>query len=277
MVDDAVAKANAHGMYAILDLHWSDVGGQAPCDGPSCRSGQQPMPDADSLIFWDEVAARYADNPGVAFDLYNEPYIYNQPFVYNAPDEHSWRCWRNGGCTVYASEQTSPKEWNPATGEAEPRPVAYTAVGMQQLYDAVRRRAPSNVILVAGLDWAYDLSGIGVGYALAGHNIVYDTHVYTQWHNTIADWDEHFGYLTKTFPVSATEFGSIDCTAEVTSRLIDYFDAPAGDPANRMSWTIWSWNSPGECSQPSIIADWAGTPLPEQGSLVYERLRSYTS
>jgi endoglucanase len=29
MVDDAVTRANAHGMYAILDLHWSDVGAGA--------------------------------------------------------------------------------------------------------------------------------------------------------------------------------------------------------------------------------------------------------
>jgi hypothetical protein len=27
MVDDAVTRANAHGMYSILDLHWSGVGG----------------------------------------------------------------------------------------------------------------------------------------------------------------------------------------------------------------------------------------------------------
>jgi endoglucanase len=275
MVDDALAKANNHGMYVILDLHWSDVKGNAPCDGPSCRSGQQPMPDADSLVFWEGVAARYARNPGVMFNLYNEPYIYNEPFVYSAPDEESWKCWRDGGCTVYASEETSPRERDSLTGELKPRPLSYTAVGMQQLYDAVRQHAPDNIVLIGGLDWAYDLSGIGKGYAVDGTNIVYDTHVYTQWHDTTEDWDRHFGYLTKSYPVAATEFGSIDCTAGVTSRLIDYFDAPLGDTANRMSWTIWSWNAPQECSQPSIIADWSGTPLPEQGLLVYERLRAY--
>ena len=261
MVDAAVAKANERGMYAILDLHWSDVGGQAPCDGPSCRSGQQPMPDADSVRFWEGVAARYAKNPGVVFDLYNEPYVWWKPFTYNAPDEASWKCWRSGGCTVYASEQTSPTEADPATGEQKARPLPYTAVGMQDLYDAVRRHAPRNVVLVGGLDWAYDLSGIGRGYGIRGTNIVYDTHVYTQWHDTTDDWDRHFGYLTRTHPVSATEFGSIDCSADVTRRLIDYFDAPMGDPARRISWTIWSWNSPGECSPPTVLAVWNGTPI----------------
>lgn len=271
MVDQAVAAANARGMYVILDLHWSDVGGQAPCDGPSCASGQQPLPDSDSITFWREVSARYANNPGVIFDLYNEPYIYRQPFVYNQPDEELWKCWRDGGCTVYASEQTSPRD--PATGNAQPLP--YTAVGMQQLYDAVREQAPDNIVMIGGLDWGYDLAGIGAGYAISGYNIVYDTHVYTQWHNAAPDWDAHFGYVTNTYPVSASEFGSVDCSADVTSRLLDYFDAPMGNPGNRMSWTVWSWNSPGECSQPSVLADWNGTPLADQGQLIHDRLQSY--
>ncbi len=250
-VDAAVAKANARGMYAILDLHWSDVGGRSPCDG-GCRSGQQPMPDADSARFWAEVARRYANQPGVIFDLYNEPH------------DVPWRCWRDGGCTVRSSLP------DPATGE----PVLYTAVGMQQLYDVVRAQGASNLVLVAGLDWAYDLRGVGRGYALDGFNIAYDTHVYTQWHRKRADWKRHFGFLTGRKPVVSTEFGSIDCSAGDTARLIRYFDAPGKRRRNRMAWTIWSWNAPGECSQPSLIADWWGTPLPGQGELIRSAIQA---
>lgn len=252
LVDDAVVQANARGMYAILDLHWSDAEGRAPCD-QGCKSGQQPMPDRDSISFWDQVSARYADNPGVMFNLYNEPH------------DVSWSCWRDGGCTLFSSTP------DPETG----RPVRYQAVGMQQLYDVVRSNASSNIIIIGGTDWAYDLSGIANGYAIKGDNILYDTHIYVQWHNRRSDWDRHFGYLTATHPVCALEFGSIDCSAHITKKLIDYFDAPLGVPANRMSWTIWSWNVPGECSQPTVIADWDGTPLPEQGSLIHETLLAY--
>ena len=249
MIDDVVAKANAHGMYAILDLHWSDVRGRAACDSP-CKTGQQPMPDVDSILFWEKIAARYAGNRGIMFNLYNEPH------------DVSWSCWRNGGCTALSS---------PETGQQ----VTYQVVGMQQLYDTVRKYAPENLILIGGLDWAYDLSGVGAGYAISGTNIVYDTHVYTQWHYTVEDWNQHFGYLTPSYPVSATEFGSIDCSSDITEKLLDYFDAPMGRTENRISWTIWSWNAPGECSQPTVIADWDGTPLPDQGRLIYERLRAY--
>jgi hypothetical protein len=151
-------------------------------------------------------------------------------------------------------------------------PVSYRAVGMQQLYDAVRATGARNLVLVAGLDWAYDLSGVGRGYRIAGTNLAYDTHVYVQWHSTAPDWDAHFGYLTKSYPVTATEFGSTDCSSPVTWQLLGYFFAPMGVAANSMSWTIWSWNAPGECSQPSVIADWWGTPLMDQGQLIHDAL-----
>ena len=39
--------------------------------------------------FWRSVAARFRDDSGVVFDLYNEPH------------DISWGCWRDGvGCTV---------------------------------------------------------------------------------------------------------------------------------------------------------------------------------
>jgi endoglucanase len=242
-VDAAISKANARGMYAILDLHWSDVQGRAPCDA-GCFSGQQPMPDADSIVAWQRIAQRYANLPGVVFDLYNEPH------------DVAWPCWRDGGCTVVSSTPG----------------VTYTAVGMQQLFDAVRGLGAGNLVLVGGLDWAYDLSGVGAGFALTGSDIAYDTHVYTQWHSTRADWDAHFGALAASRAVVATEFGSTDCSTAAPTRLLDYFEAPAGRKSARMSWAIWSWNDPGSCSQPSVIADWSGTPLPGQGQLIHDRL-----
>jgi hypothetical protein len=248
MVDGAIAKANARGMEAILDLHWSDVQGRAPCDA-GCLTGQQPMPDADSITFWQQVSQRYANWERVSFNLYNEPHGV------------SWDCWRAGGCSVQSE-----------TTDAYGRTVHYTAVGMQQLYDAVRAQGARNLVLIGGLDWAYDLSGVSSGYAIVGENIAYDTHVYTRWHNTTADWDAHFGNLTATHPVTSTEFGSTDCSSADTSSLLRYFAAPGGRSGDRISWTAWSWNEPGSCSQPSLIADWSGTPLAGQGQLVHDAL-----
>jgi endoglucanase len=249
-VDAAVAKINARQMYAILDLHWSDVQGRAPCDA-GCLTGQQPMPDADSLVFWQQVAQRYANRSGVIFGLYNEPH------------DVSWGCWRDGGCKVSASA---------LAGGALAGLQPYAAVGMQQLYDAVRAQGARNLVLVGGLDWAYDLSGVDKGFALKGDNIAYDTHVYTLFHSKTEDWDAHFGAVATHQAVVSTEFGSSDCSTADTQRLLAYFEAPMGQRTHRMSWTIWSWNNPGNCSQPSVIADWEGTPLPGQGALIKQAM-----
>lgn len=265
MIDDAVAKINARGMYAILDLHWSDVYGQAECD-PPCTSGQQPMPDTDSVAFWQQIAFHFANNPGVIFDLYNEPHPNATPGIDNV-GEGDWNCWISGGCTVTAT--TNPS-------------ITYTAVGMQQLYDTVRASASQNLILVGGPDWASTLAGVLNGHTITGTNFAYDVHVYTQFpngknpplplHNTPAIWKATFGDVASVYPVVATEFGSLDCGTTDTARLLNYFDAPEGHPENRMSWAIWSWFAPGECSQPSIIQDYNGTPLHGQGQLIYDYL-----
>jgi hypothetical protein len=236
-------------MYAIVDLHWSDAAGHDTCDAAVCLTGQQPMPDGDSLVFWRSVAQRYANDPGVIFDLYNEPH------------DVSWGCWRDGGCDVWPAALTGGI-------------VPFKAVGMQQLYDAVRSTGAENLVLVAGLQYAYDLSGVATGYALTGTNIAYDTHVYTAFHSTVADWDKSFGIVTDRFPVVATEFGSDDCSTKDSARLLTYFAAPMGKPANRMGWTIWGWSNPGNCLQPSVIADWEGTPLGDQGTMIKQALLS---
>jgi hypothetical protein len=58
-------------------------------------------------------------------------------------------------------------------------------------------------------------------------------------------------------------------------RLLDYLDAPLADPAVRIGWGVRSWNEPGNCSLPSVIADWAGTPLGAQGQTIRNRFISY--
>src|ERR1035437_2761692 len=77
-----------------------------------------------STEFWSQVAARFANNPLAAFDLYNEAHdISNQ-------------VWLNGG--------TVPKY----------SIFPYQTTGMQQLYDAVRATGARNLVHVSGNNWA---------------------------------------------------------------------------------------------------------------------------
>jgi len=235
-LDAAVTAANQAGMNVIFDLHWSDRG-----QAGTCASSQQFMADNRSVTFWEVMANHYKTNPKVFFELYNEPH------------DISWSCWK-GGCTTSQG---------------------WTAVGMQQLYNVVRNAGFNNLVLIGGLNWAYDLSGVPTN-RIQGTNIVYATHPYDFAGKQPADWPTGFGFLTATDPVVATEFGTFNCTAGYVSTLINYMDAPAGDVNRRMSWTGWAWNSPGSCGFPSIIADWNGTPS-TMGQPEHDALARYSS
>ena len=115
---DYVHRLNYAGLVAIIDLHWN-----AP--GTTLATGQQVMADADHAPeFWRSVAATFSEDPGVMFDLYNEP------------RDVGWQCWRRG-CTT---------------------PDGWETVGMQALVDVVRQTGAKQPIVLSGLHHANDLS-----------------------------------------------------------------------------------------------------------------------
>lgn len=218
-IDQQIEWAEAAGMDVILDLHWSDRGDFG------VNPDQQRMADNHSVMFWADVAARYSGNGRVLFELYNEPH------------DIPWQVWRDGG----------------DSGDG------FTAIGMQTLYDTVRNAGADNLVIIGGLDWAHDLSGV-LGTEVDGYNIVYATHPYDLPGKQPSDWDAAWGYLTETHAVIATEFGSFSCSGQYNATLLDY-------TAQRdVSWTAWAWY-PGGCDFPALITDWAGTPS-EAGQVV---------
>ena len=190
------------------------------------------MADTHSLTFWQEVAARYKGDGRVFFELYNEPH--------DVPPD----VWLSGG------------------------DVGFTVVGMQQLYDAVRAAGADNLVIVGGLDYAFDLSHVQ-SYPVAGYNILYATHPYNTPERQPATWYGKFGYLADTNPVIATEFGDGNgsCSPDWDTQIIAYADA------RKMSWTAWAWFV-GGCNFPSLITDWTGTTNPE-GAVVKAALLGY--
>ncbi|MGA7120517.1 MAG: glycoside hydrolase family 5 protein [Polyangiaceae bacterium] len=246
-VDKAVAWAEAAGLDVILDLHWSDAGDltvtSTQKQGPG-NSNQQNMADVNSIEFWKEVASRYKNDGRVLFELYNEPHGI------------TWDLWLNGG-----------------------QSGGYAVAGMQQLYDAVRGAGANNVVIAGGLDWAYDLSGVGPGASyVQGYNVMYATHPYISSAPPSA-WEGSFGHLATTdfAPVVVTEFGDGRnglCTGDYDQQLIAFANARG------ISWTAWAWypkvstSDPQGCSFPSLILDWSGTPS-VQGVVVEAALQAY--
>ena len=248
LVDTVVQSLSGRKKYVLLDLHWSDGGqwGQ--------HIGQHNLPDDNSVLFWKDVAARYANNPAVLFDLYNEP------------RGVTWDVWQHGG-DVVEHDTHDGKETN----------LAYHSPGMQGILDTVRAAGANNVAIVGGLDWAYDLSGLLDGHALSdpnGRGIMYATHIYP-WKK---DWDQHVTPAAQKYAVFVGEVGcepvkpgapawqQVDC-ATWAPQVLAYIDT------HQFSWTAWSFHP---SAGPSVIADWDDTPTPYWGRYVKAALTRVT-
>jgi aryl-phospho-beta-D-glucosidase BglC (GH1 family) len=248
-----VAKARAAGLNVIFDLHIGDRGQQ----NFDPAQGMPQMPDVNhSLPFWKDVAAIYKNDGGVIFEMYNEPHDVTSDV------------WLNGG-TI----QAGPNYAGGPIGEA------YQAVGMQQLYDAIRAEGAQNLIIASGTHWGYYLSTIN-NYRVKGYNIAYSSHPYDYDDKQPNVWENDWGFMASQVPVVVTEFGAYDCNADgYYTRFLDYAKQ------KNIGWIAWAWWTPPDvsstysaaereheiCQFPSLIRDWNGTPS-VTGTLIKARL-----
>ncbi len=244
LIKQTVDALTALKLNVMIDLQWSDAGGQSLEGG-----GPWAMPDADSVTFWQQVATIYGSYSNVLFELFNEPH----------PSQ--WSCWA-AACTM-----TNDNGYSDDCHCA--KTLSYASVGIQALVNAVRNTGATNLVIVAGMDWGFDLSQIAQ-YPITGSNVVYDTHPYPYAEKQPQSWDAAFGKMSAQYPVISAESGEYDCGTSYMSQLLAYFDA------HQISWTAWAWISQGDpCGYPQLITDYRGTPAPGMGQLIYTRLRSY--
>lgn len=236
LVEQVVDKCAARGAYVVLDLHWSNTGKW------EINPNQYNMPDELSEAFWTDVAGVYANHPAVLFDLYNEP------------KDVSWEVWKNGGDVV----------------EGKDGAYRYHTCGLQELINIIRKTGARNVVIVGGLDWAYDLSGVLNGYALSdpsGNGVVYATHIY-EWKK---DWQNKVLAVAERYPVFVGEVGAdprhmvvhkADGAEEWQTWVTDMMGMIQ---KHKLHWAAWSMHPD---AAPRIISDWKFTPTPFWGAFV---------
>jgi endoglucanase len=209
-----VNRLHAHGLLVVLSLFTVAPGAQPSTDG-------LPMVDYDhgpTLWYWVARAFRY--DPGVLFDLYNEPH------------DIGWSCWRNScfqGGVHYA--------------------------GMQTLVWAVRVAGAPQPIMLGGIGWAGDPSGWWAFQPYDPvHQLVVSEHSYdfspcaTACMTTLQQ-------LSTAVPVVTGEIGDSDCAHGYIDQYMRWADLHG---ISYLAWT-WNagWDCR---TGPSLITDWAGTP-----------------
>jgi endoglucanase len=268
-IEEYVADLNAHGLYAILDLHWT-----AP--GSKVAEGQQPMPDAGhSPAFWESVAQTFKSDPAVVFDVFNEPYDPTDPRSgedKEPQDKVSWSCWENGGCDTAAYNGEGAKE------------ATYEVAGMQSLVDAIRSTGATQPVMVGGLNFANDLSE----WVEHAPNDPLDQEA-ASFHNYMgqscddaACWNSQIVPVAAVVPVVTGEFDEDDyAESKCTNRTPSDFDGEYMNWADEhgVGYMAWGWivlekneKEREGCSAFYLIEDYGGTPAPPNGILLHEHL-----
>jgi hypothetical protein len=197
----------------------------------------EPLPTHATEVFWKDIAAVYAGNPHVIFDLFNEPR------GLGGTGATQWQGWRNGA-TLNGN----------------------TYLGMQTILSYVRNklRAP-NMVWADGLDAAGTLNGIAahdasgtvdgapgsVGtYALSqSGDAVSGPLIYTFHHpmgdQTTTAWWRDFGYLPALgYSVMNGEWnnavdGSDYCWSDAPTSIPGYLSYLAGQTGQQIGLTGW--------------------------------------
>ena len=243
MVDQAVTLASNRGAYLLLDLH------------------RFRAPEQEDIDFWKDAAARYKNNPAVLFDLFNEPH------------DVPWDIWRNGGTVGEKKAGVDESAFLSADEQAKSN-GGFHSVGMQALLDTVRGTGARNVVVVGGLAWSGDLSGVTKGYALedkTGNGIMYGWHNYN-WHK---NWQGRVGDAMLKYPIFVGEVGCDEkkmtfIPLQDQENPYTWFPDMIGFiQKNHLNWTAWCLHPK---ATPILITDWNYTPSPFWGVPVKEAL-----
>ncbi len=127
----------------------------------------------ETFEFWRTIASHFSGNNTVAFyELFNEPTTY-----FGKLGRISWEEWKNFN---------------------------------EDLIHLIRAYDTETIPLVAGFDWAYDLSPLRLD-PIEADNIGYVVHPYPNKRTQPWEpkWEENFGFAAETYPLLATEIGFV--------------------------------------------------------------------
>ncbi|MFC2090789.1 glycoside hydrolase family 5 protein [Bacteroidota bacterium] len=176
---------------------------------------QNPMYNTtfeETKEFWNTISKHFKDEPIVAmYELYNEPTVSGKNF-----GNMSWKTWKKMNV---------------------------------EMIELIRKNDPKTVILVAGFNWAYDLTPIKDD-AIDMENIAYVSHPYPEkrdqpWEEK---WEEDWGFVAKKHPVILTEIGfalpdergaHVPVKGDETygNALVDFCNARG------VSWVVWCFDN----------------------------------
>jgi hypothetical protein len=185
----------------------------------------------ETFQFWRTIASHFVGNNTVAFyELFNEPALFSGKF-----GTCSWSDW---------------KKIN------------------EDLIHLIRAYDKEKIPLVAGFDWAYDLTPVNLE-PINAEGIGYVTHPYPHKRTPPYEpkWEENFGFAASTYPVIATEIGftlgdgSIEVNGAYGKAIINYLEGRG------ISWVWWVFDPDWK---PNMFESWKNYKLTDGGKFFKE-------
>ena len=198
-----------------VDLDWHSIG--------NLTTGvfQDPMYDTslqETYEFWRIMARHFAGHNTVAFfELFNEPTTFR-----NQLGPVSWDDWKKINENIIA---------------------------------IIRVNNAKAIPLVAGFDWAYDLTPLILS-PIAAEGVGYVVHPYANKRQRPWEpkWEEDFGFAAATYPVVATEFGGFSEPAAGVAGQVPYGPSIIKYLESKgISWMVWCFDPEWG---PTLISDW---------------------
>lgn len=217
-------------LHMYVDIDWHSIGNL------EMELFQDPMYNTskkETYEFWRTIARHFNGNNTVAFfEIFNEPTSYRGQL-----GNVNWSDW---------------KKIN------------------ENIIELIRAYDPNTIPLVAGFDWAYDLTPLheapinepGIGYV---------THPYPNkrpipWE---PKWEEDFGFAASTYPVIATELG-FGASSSQPAGINDYGDHIIHYLEGRgISWVAWVYDPQW---QPALLKSWDTFELTGSGEFFKKAL-----
>ncbi len=185
----------------------------------------------ETLSFWQTIAKHFAGHNTVAFyELFNEPTTFREEL-----GSITWEEWRKMN---------------------------------EDMIRVIRAFDNETIPLVAGFDWAYDLTPLYIDPVNA-QGIGYVTHPYGHKRTQPFEpkWEENFGFAASKYPVFATEFGftlgdaSMKDNIEYGKAIIKYLEDKG------ISWAWWVYDPNW---YPQMIKSWDKRDLTDNGKFFKE-------
>jgi len=186
-----------------VDIDWHSIGNL------KMELFQDPMYDTtqkETFQFWRTIAHHYHGNSTIAFyELFNEPTVYRGQL-----GSISWSEWKK---------------------------LNEDMIGLIRAYDT------NTIPLVAGFDWAYDLTPLNLE-PIRAEGIGYVTHPYPNKRSQPWEpkWEEDFGFAAGRYPVIATEIGfsvppgTVLKDDDYGPRIVNYLEGKG------ISWVAWCFD-----------------------------------